>query len=105
MPSTIAQPDAALPCVGPSQAAPPVPLSSLRPGQTAVIAQAGLEADDAALLRAMGLCVRATVRMFRAGEPCVIAVGGVSTHCKCGGMCRIGLARSLADRILVSVRP
>lgn len=80
------------------------PLTSLLPGQTAVIAESRLSRDDAALLRAMGLCERTHVRLCRVGEPCVVAVGGVSAeHCRCGGTCRIGLARNLADRIFVTV--
>ena len=78
-------------------------LTSLRAGQRAVIRETRLEADDAALLRAMGLCLNATVRVFRIGEPCVLAVGGVNANCRCGGMCRVGLARPLAERILVEV--
>lgn len=81
-----------------------VVLTSLRAGQKAVIRETRLEADDAALLRAMGLCLNATVRVFRMGEPCVLAVGGVSANCKCGGMCRVGLARPLAEKIYVEVQ-
>jgi Fe2+ transport system protein FeoA len=78
-------------------------LTALRAGQRAVIRETRLEPDDAALLRAMGLCLNATVRVFRIGEPCVLAVGGVNANCKCGGMCRVGLARPLAEKILVEV--
>lgn len=52
----------------------------------------------------MGLCVNMTVRALRVGEPCVVSLGGIGPeNCTCGGACRIGLARDLADRILVSV--
>lgn len=80
------------------------PLTSLRAGETAIIRETRLDTDDAALLRAMGLCLNATVRIFRIGEPCIVAVGGVGA-CKCGGMCRVGLAKPLAERILVEVKP
>lgn len=81
-----------------------MPLTSLRPGQTAVIGEARLEADDAALLRAMGLADRVRVKLCRVGEPCVVAVGPVEgRHCHCQGHCRIGLARRLAERIFVTV--
>lgn len=81
-----------------------VPLTSLKPGQTAVIAEARLDTDDAALLRAMGLADRVRVKLCRVGEPCVVALGPVEgKHCHCNGHCRIGLARGLADRILVTV--
>ena len=78
-------------------------LTALRPGQVAVIREIRLEADDAALLRAMGLCVNATLRVFRVGSPCVVAVGGVKP-CKCGGMCRVGLARALAGGVYVELK-
>lgn len=84
-------------------------LSALRRGEAGVICECGLAADDAALLKAMGLCLNATVRVVRAGEPCVVAVGGVNgmgeggATCTCGGMCRIGLAKGLAERIRVRV--
>lgn len=78
-------------------------LTDLRAGRVGVIREIGLEPDDAALLRAMGLCLGATVRVFRVGSPCVVAVGGVKP-CKCGGMCRVGLAWSLATRVMVEVK-
>lgn len=92
-------------------AAPPtqVPLSTLRQGQSGIITESHLDPDDAALLRAMGLCTSATIKVIRPGQPCVVAVGGVNgpdgttaESCACGGTCRIGLARALADKILVS---
>lgn len=90
----------------PTPPTPPsaVPLTTLKPGQTAVIAEARLDTDDAALLRAMGLADRVRVKLCRVGEPCVVALGPVEgKHCHCHGHCRIGLARGLADRILVTV--
>ncbi len=88
--------------------APPVPLTTLRPGQTAVIAEARLDADDAALLSAMGLADHTRIKLCRLGEPCVVALGGESggadsRHCHCNGHCRIGLARTMAERIFVTV--
>jgi hypothetical protein len=75
-------------------------LSELRCGQTGVICEARLDADDAALLRAMGLGCNAKVRLCRAGEPCIVAL----TCGKTGGIsCRVGLARPLAERILVDL--
>lgn len=80
-------------------------LAALRRGQEGVICESRLEPDDAALLKAMGLCTHASVKVVRTGEPCVVAVGGVGegASCTCGGMCRIGLARGLAERIFVRV--
>jgi len=81
-----------------------VPLTHLRKGQTGVICEAKLPEDDAALLRAMGLESDSTVRLCRAGEPCIVAVGGVKAEqCGCGGTCRIGLSRVVAERIFVRV--
>lgn len=84
-----------------------VPLTRLSPGQSAVIAEARLDADDAALLRAMGLTDRSRIKVCRVGEPCVVALGPGSPekHCHCRGRggCRIGIARGLAERILVTV--
>lgn len=97
-----------------------VKLSALQRGQTGTICECELGAEDAALLRAMGLCLNARVRLCRAGEPCIVAI-------QCGRRTprkivedatrrrtarvegatwagsRIGLARSLADRILVAL--
>lgn len=82
---------------GESDGAPRIPLTQLKPGQTARIRHADLEADDAALLRAMGLRPAALVRMCRAGEPCIVEVfTGGATSCAC----RIGLSRPLADRVI-----
>ena len=88
---------------GPVAAPPtPVPLSTLRQGQSGIITDTHLDPDDAALLRAMGLCTSATIKIIRPGQPCVVAVGGVSgsegenaESCACGGTCRIGLARAV----------
>jgi Fe2+ transport system protein FeoA len=72
-----------------------ISLNQLKPGEAAVVRSAPIGADDAAMLAAMGLCCNAKIRLCRAGEPCIVAV--VSG----GGGCRIGLARPLADRIMV----
>ena len=69
-----------------------------------MIAEARLDPEDAALLRAMGLADRVRVRVCRVGEPCVVALGTVEgKHCHCHGHCRIGLSRGLAERIWVMV--
>lgn len=73
-----------------------ISLNQLKPGETGVVKAAPTTGDDAAVLAAMGLCCNAKVRLCRAGEPCIVAVLGGK-----GGGCRIGLARPLADRILV----
>lgn len=79
-----------------------VSLAAVAAGKTGVVRAVELGADDAKLLCAMGLCVGAKIKMVRRGEPCVVAVGGVNhQRCKCGGRCRIGVARALAACVLV----
>ncbi len=75
-------------------------LTQLRPGQVGVVRSAGLCEQDAALLGAMGLRCDAKVRLCRAGEPCIVAITSGR-----GAGCRIGLARPLADKIVVDVLP
>lgn len=75
-------------------------LSGLRVGESAVIRGSTLEADGAALLRAMGLRPSAKVTVRRRGEPYIVEVGAVA-----GATCRIGLARPLAERVMVEVMP
>lgn len=87
---------------------PSVPLTTLSRGQRAIIREARMPTDDAALLRAMGLCDCALLTVARTGEPCVITITGVDgADCKChrAGGCRIGLSRAMAERIYVSVLP
>jgi Fe2+ transport system protein FeoA len=83
----------------------PTPLTQLVPGQTAVVRETRLEAQDAALLRAMGLRPNATIRMCRLGEPCIVEVltGAGEGGCKGPGgcWCRIGLAKPLANGVVV----
>ena len=75
---------------------PAVALSQLRPGQSGIVRAAGVGESDAALLGAMGLCCNAKVRLCRAGEPCIVAISTGR-----GAGCRIGLARPLAEKIMV----
>jgi Fe2+ transport system protein FeoA len=58
-----------------------------------------MDRKDAAMLRAMGLRPQATVRLCRLGEPCIIEV--MSGEPSCSDSCRIGLARVLAERVMV----
>ncbi|MBC7772812.1 MAG: ferrous iron transport protein A [Pyrinomonadaceae bacterium] len=83
----------------------PAALSTLKRGQTGVLCEGSLASDDAAMLRAMGLHPAARIRLCRVGEPCIVSVtgrGGMG-DCGCGSTCRIGLAKSLAARIFVTV--
>lgn len=80
-----------------------VQLTELRAGDVGVVAESVLEEADAAFLRAMGLHNEAKVRVCRVGEPCIVAVGSFGSDCGCGSVCRIGLARPLAQKIYVTV--
>jgi Fe2+ transport system protein FeoA len=68
-----------------------VRLSTLEPGQVATLHGADLTAHDCALLNALGLTDRCVLRICKVGEPCIVQVHAT----------RIGLARSVADSILV----
>ena len=83
----------------------PSALSTMKRGQTGVLCEASLASDDAAMLRAMGLYPAARIKLCRVGEPCIVSIAGGSgaADCGCGSTCRIGLAKSLAARIFVTV--
>lgn len=77
-----------------------VALTTLKPGETARICETCLDPADAAMLRAMGLRPNAVVRLCRMGEPCIVEVmAGEASAAGCA--CRIGLAKLLAQRVLV----
>lgn len=82
-----------------AQTAEPVsiPLSQLPRGKRATINAANLDDQDARMLRAMGLRPDASIQMCRLGEPCIVALSGA-----CGGGCRIGLAKGIASRVMVT---
>ena len=71
-----------------------VPLSDLTEGAEAVVAATHIDPADALLLSAMGLRPSSTVRLSRAGEPCIVQVCGT----------RIGLNSRLARGIDVRIR-
>ena len=73
----------------------PVGLTSLRTGQMGILTEALLEAEDRAILRAMGLRPGCRLRLCRVGEPCIVAV------CGCGCSSRVGMAKMLAQRVMV----
>jgi Fe2+ transport system protein FeoA len=78
---------------------PPVPaspisvirLSDLSSGQSARLHVADLAPHDCALLGALGLTDRCVLHICKVGDPCIVRVQST----------RIGLARSVADGILV----
>ena len=83
-------PSPTVPCVHPG-AGHPVRLSAVAPGQVVRLHGANLTPQDCALLRALGLTDRCTLRICKIGEPCIVQVRAT----------RIGLSRSVADGILV----
>lgn len=69
----------------------PVPLAHLAVGDIARVHDAQVEDATGRFLRAIGLTRTAQFRVCRRGEPCIIQVRAT----------RVGLARAIADRILV----
>ncbi|MFG0246143.1 MAG: ferrous iron transport protein A [Phycisphaerales bacterium JB052] len=74
-----------------------IPLTQLSRGQRATVNTANLDEQDGKMLRAMGLRPDASVQMCRLGEPCIVSLSGA-----CGGGCRIGLAKDIASRVMVT---
>ncbi|MBO6739870.1 MAG: ferrous iron transport protein A [Phycisphaerales bacterium] len=74
-----------------------IPLTQLARGQRATVNAANLDEQDSRMIRAMGLRPDASVQMCRLGEPCIVSLSGA-----CGGGCRIGLAKDIASRVLVT---
>ena len=76
-----------------------VPLTDLKPGDRGVVCETkAVAADDADLIRAMGLREDCTLRVCRTGSPCIVALETPS-----GGGCRIGLSRDVAGSIMITV--
>ena len=69
----------------------PVSLADLAVGDVAHVHQADVEDSTGRFLRAIGLTGASQLRVCRRGEPCIIQVRST----------RVGLARAIADRILV----
>lgn len=74
-----------------------IPLTQLPRGQRATVNAADLDEQDGKMLRAMGLRPDASIQMCRLGEPCIVSLSGA-----CGGGCRIGLAKDIASRVMVT---
>ena len=70
-----------------------VPLSSLRDGERGRVHSTDMRCEDCALLNAMGLTDQCEIRVCQAGEPCIVQVRTT----------RLGIARSLAGKIMVSM--
>jgi Fe2+ transport system protein FeoA len=66
-------------------------LSEAPPGAVARVVRVAANADDAARLMAMGLCVSRRVQLVKAGDPLIVTVVGA----------RIGLSARLAAGVLV----
>jgi len=74
-----------------------IPLTQLSRGQRATVNTSNLDKQDSSMLRAMGLRPDASIQMCRLGEPCIVSLSGA-----CGGGCRIGLAKDIASRVMVT---
>lgn len=79
------------------------PLSALKAGQYGLVVACRVEGADAPILRAMGLIEGAVVRVCRAGQPTILALL-CHRGCHCASS-RMGLARALADRVMVTEEP
>jgi Fe2+ transport system protein FeoA len=79
------------------------PLSSLQAGQHALVIACRVEGADAPILRAMGLTEGAVLRVCRIGEPTIVALL-CHRGCHCASS-RVGLARALAERVMVTEEP
>jgi len=75
--------------------AQPVALSALGSGRTGRLHEARLDAQSVGLLRALGLSGAEEFRLCKAGEPCILQVGGT----------RIGVSRTVASQIFVIPDP
>ncbi|MCA9282473.1 MAG: ferrous iron transport protein A [Phycisphaeraceae bacterium] len=73
-------------------------LTRMRVGDTGRVCGGRLEEEDREMLRALGLRPDARVRLTRVGEPCIVQVLG-----RHGCSCRIGLARPLAERVIIAM--
>lgn len=69
----------------------PISLAELAVGAVARVHQTDVEDTTGRFLQAIGLTRTAQFRVCRRGEPCIIQVRST----------RVGLARAIADRILV----
>jgi Fe2+ transport system protein FeoA len=72
-------------------ASTPIRLSQLTPGRRATLHAADLAPQDCALLRALGMTDRCTLRICKVGEPCIVEVRST----------RIGLSKAVAHGIFV----
>jgi Fe2+ transport system protein FeoA len=73
----------------------PVALSALQTGRTGRLHEARLDDQSVGLLRALGFSGAEEFRLCKAGEPCILQVGGT----------RIGVSRTVASRIFVIPDP
>jgi Fe2+ transport system protein FeoA len=83
--------DHSSPVTARSVAEKPVRLSQLQAGRRARMHTADLAPQDCALLRALGMTDRCTLRICKVGEPCIVEVRST----------RIGLSRAVAHGIFV----
>ena len=72
-----------------------IPMTSLMPGQRAVITRVDAGDQETERLMAMGVCGGRTVQLVQIGDPLIMKVYGT----------RVGVSARLADRILVCPCP
>lgn len=87
------------PCCGSGGSGEVVGLCRMKAGQCGIIRRTCAHGADAAYLRALGLRCNQRIRLCRANGPWIVEVG-----CRGGGPAsRIGLARALAEQVMVEL--
>ena len=77
---------------------PQISLAQMARGARGTVCSILLEEADAQRLSPMGLRERASIRVCRAGEPCIVEVGCAPGMCR-----RIGVSRHVAQRVMVAI--
>ena len=86
------------PCCGGEGSGELMGLCCMKPGQCGIIRRSCADGADAAYLRALGLRCNQRIRLCRANGPWIVEVG-----CRGGPASRIGLAKALAEQVMVEV--
>ncbi len=75
-----------------------VSLAQMARGARGTVCSVTLEKSEASTLGPMGLRERASIRVCRRGEPCIVEVGCTPGMCR-----RIGVSRRVAQQVMVAI--
>ncbi len=75
-----------------------VPLDQMARGARGTVCSISLDNGEAQSLSPMGLRERASIRVCRPGEPCIVEVACAPGMCR-----RIGVSRHVAQRVMVAI--